>query len=140
MPCSDSARVKPGLVMRLRRRHALARWLAALMLLPLILGVIPAAPLTAEQALARDLALSICTPNGAQGQGRVPGSHDQQCVLCTVGCVTCSPAAPESAAATLLPRPSTGFVTLVAGAASEPHRSLWRDGSPPRGPPATLIV
>lgn len=137
---SDSARVKPGLVMRLRRRHVLARWLAALMLLPVILGVIPAAPLTAEQALARDLALAICTPNGAQDEGRAPGSHDQQCVLCTLGCVACTPVALGSAVAALLPaRPSGPFIVTPI-AATEPHRLHWRDGSPPRGPPISLIV
>ncbi len=132
--------MKPGLVMILRRRHALARWLVALLLLPIVLGVIPAAPLSAEQALARDLALSICTPNGAQDQGRSPASHGQQCVLCTVGCVTCAPAAPGSAAVTLVPRPSSGFFRLAASTATEPHWSLRREGSPPRGPPTSLIV
>jgi hypothetical protein len=136
----DSAAMKPGLVMRLRRRHALARWLAALMLLPVILGVIPAAPLTAEQALARDLALAICTPNGAQDQGRAPGSHDQQCVLCTVGCVTCTPMAPGSAVAVLLPAQSSGPFIVAPIAATEPNRLHWRDGSPPRGPPISLIA
>jgi hypothetical protein len=137
---SDSARVKTGLVMRLRRRHALARWLAALMLLPVILGVIPVAPLTAEQALARDLALAICTPNGAEDQGRAPGSHDQQCVLCTLGCATCTPVAPVSAAAALLPAQSSGPFIVTPIAATEPTRLQWRDGSPPRGPPLSLIV
>jgi len=132
--------MKSGLVMRMRRRHALARWLAALVLLPVILGVIPAAPLTAEQALARDLALAICTPNGAQDQGRVPGSHDQQCVLCTVGCVTCAPMAPGSVVAALAREPHSGPFILTPDASNAPKLSLRRDGSPPRGPPSTLIV
>ncbi|MBL8907872.1 MAG: hypothetical protein JNM20_14465, partial [Rhizobiales bacterium] len=111
--------MKPGLVMGLRRRRALARWLAALLLLPVVLGVIPAAPLSAEQALLRDLALSICTPNGAQDQGRAPASHDQQCVLCTVGCVTCASMAPGGAVATLRPAPRGGPFIVTPIAAGE---------------------
>jgi hypothetical protein len=132
--------MKPGLVMRLRRGHAFARWLVALLLLPVILGVIPAAPLTAEQALARDLALAICTPNGAEDHGRAPGSHDQQCVLCTLGCATCTPVAPGGAAAALSPVQSSGPFIVIPIAAAAPHRLHWRDGSPPRGPPLSLIA
>jgi len=126
--------------MTLRCRRALARWLVALLLLPVLLGAIPASQLSAEQALARDLALSICTPNSAQDQGRVPGSHDGQCVLCTLGCATCTPMVPVSAAAALLPAQRSGPYIVTPIAATEPNRLHWRDGSPPRGPPLSLIV
>ncbi|MFO0990832.1 MAG: hypothetical protein U1E67_02730 [Hyphomicrobiales bacterium] len=126
--------------MTMRSRRAWARWLIALLLLPIVLGVIPAVPLSAEQALARDLGLSICTPNGAQDQGRAPASHDQQCVLCTVGCATCAPGVPGNAGATLLPNQPASAVVFVATAISPPDLLLWRFGSPPRGPPTSLIV
>jgi hypothetical protein len=132
--------MKSGLVMTLHSHRAWARWLIALLLLPIVLGVIPAAPLSAEQALARDLGLSICTPKGAQDQGRSPASHDQQCVLCTVGCTTCAPAAPGGATATLMPRQPASPVVFVARINSLAYGPLWRDGSPPRGPPTSLIA
>ena len=128
-----------GLVMRLRRR-AIARWLLALLLLPVVLGLMPAAQVSAEQALARDLALSICSPNGAQNPQKSPASHDQQCVLCTVGCITCAPASPGSATATMNPAPAADPVVLTASIVSRPHWTLWRDGAPPRGPPLSVGV
>lgn len=132
--------MKPGLVMTLRRRHALARWMVALLLLPVLLGVIPAAPISAEQALARDLALAICTPNGAQDQGRGSGSHDQQCVLCTVGCVTCASAAPGGAGLALIAPPIIRHLSRISPVATIPDWPQWRHGAPPRGPPSSLIV
>jgi hypothetical protein len=126
--------------MGLRRSHALVRWLVALLLLPVLLGVIPAAPLSAEQALARDLVLSICTPAGAQDQGSAPGSHDQQCVLCTIGCITFAPGTTGNASAALMPPRLASPVDFAVHATSQSHRPHWRHGAPPRGPPASLNV
>lgn len=126
--------------MTLRSRRAWARWLIALLLLPIVLGVIPLAPLSTEQALARDLGLSICTPNAAQDQSRAPDSHDRQCALCTAGCVTCTTFAPVSTVATPIPAPLSGAFIFTPIAAAEPHGPLWRDGEPARGPPVSVNI
>jgi len=126
--------------MRLRRFHAVVRWLVALLLLPVVLGVIPPAELSAEQVLARDLASAICSPNGGHDPAKPVPLHDQQCVLCTVGCVTFGAGAPGGAFAELAPRPTLCSAALAPAAQTLPHWSLWRRGAPPRGPPTSLVI
>ena len=131
--------MKPGIVMGLRRRRGFARWLVALLLLPVVLGVIPVAPLSAEQALARDLALSICSPNGGQNPQKLPATHDQQCVLCTIGCTACASMALGGAGVELVPA-VIRHVSRVYFAAAFSDRPQWRLGAPPRGPPVSFGI
>jgi len=132
--------MRSGLVSRLRRFHAVVRWLVALLLLPVVLGVLPPAELSAEQALARDLALAMCSPNGGHDPAKSTPSHDQQCVLCTIGCVTGASVAPGGAFAGLAPAPTLHSAALAPAAQTLPHWSLWRQGAPPRGPPTSLVI
>jgi hypothetical protein len=108
--------------------------------LPVVLGTLPPAEVSAEAALARDLTLSVCTPNGDQGRGTSPASHDQQCVLCTVGCAFAAPMLAGGAGAELVGATLARSLSLLAGAGALQHSPYWRDGAPPRGPPSSRIA
>jgi hypothetical protein len=129
-----------GLLTGLRRSRAVAGWLVALLLLPVVLGILPPAEVSAEEALARDLALSVCTPIGAQDHGSSPPSHDQQCVLCTTGCAFASPIVVGGAGVELVLATLARSLALLAVADALPHSPYWRDGAPPRGPPHLFIA
>jgi len=126
--------------MGLRRSRAVARWLVALLVLPVVLGIMPPVEVSAEVALARDLTLSVCTPNGAQDRDGTPVSHDQQCVLCTVGCAFASPMIPGGAGVELAPAFAPRFAAPRFAIDARPDWPHWRDGFPPRGPPSSFIA
>jgi hypothetical protein len=126
--------------MDLRRSRSVGGWLVALLLLPIVLGVLPPIETSAEEALTRDLALSVCTPNGAQDRGQTPASHGQQCVLCAVGCAFAAPMMPGGAGAELAQALAADFATPIFASDARPNWPHWRDGFPPRGPPAFLIA
>jgi len=118
-------------------RQWLARCLAAVLLLPLLLGLIPQTAISAEAALERDLAWSVCehdagTPTDGKGHEQ---KHDTQCILCVAGCPICAPALTADLPAT------SQFPSDLSGAAPPPEGKtlttlrVLRDGSPTRGPP-----
>jgi hypothetical protein len=126
--------------MGLRRSRFVAGWVVALLVLPVALGILPPVEVSAEAALARDLALSVCTPNGPQDRGSSPASHVQQCVLCTVGCSFSSPIMAGGAEAELVRATLARSLPPLSTADTRPHSAHWRDGFPPRGPPFSFIA
>lgn len=130
--------MRSGILQGLRlNRQWLARCLAAVLLLPLLLGLIPQAALSAEAALERDLAWSVCehdagTPTDGKGHEQ---KHETQCILCVTGCPICAPALAVDLPAT------SQFPSSLGGAAPHPEGErltalrVLRDGSPTRGPP-----
>jgi hypothetical protein len=126
--------------MGLRRSRAVAGWLVALLVLPVVLGILPPAEVSAEEALTRDLALSVCTPNGAQDRGQTPASHGQQCALCTMGCAFAAPMLASGAGAALTPAPIVLSLGARFGADVLQHSLYWRDGFPPRAPPQSRLT
>src|SRR5262245_42253933 len=112
----DSHEMRSGLLIGLRGSRFVARWLAALLVLPMLLGVLPPAAVPTEEALARDLALSVCTPNGGEDRGTPPASHDRQCVLCTMGCAFAAPLLADRAGAALAPAPLVLSLRALFGA------------------------
>lgn len=120
-----------------QHRRALARLLAAMLLLPVLLGVLPAPALSAEDSLTRDLAISLCAPGGQDKSGQAPlHGHGQDCLLCQAGC-SMAPAAdvPEGVSDAAW-RGNAGHRPVPRLAMDERRQALWRTSIIPRGPPA----
>lgn len=122
---------------RLRqKRRGIISWMIAALLLPVLIELVPQPALSAEAALNRAIAESLCGTNAP-----VPrqGPHDDQhqhCILCHAGAahgILALPAGGASAA----PHPQRFGLSLRALEASpRPRLTARRDGSPPTGPPA----
>lgn len=127
-----------GLRSHLQLRRGVVRWMIAVWLLPVLLGLLPTSVLPAAAALERDLAFSICSPLGSTDPlgGGSNGDHHQHCILCAAGCPVLGPA--PGAAGTLLPLPREKAVLALASPTDGyfVFGQVLLDGSPPRGPPS----
>lgn len=129
-----------GIFRLLRRgRHWLVCWLVAVMLMPVLAGVLPASGQAAIADLDRDLAWSICADGEAlpSQEGNHGKKHEAQCILCAAGCPVCAPAMAASPVATVLPKRVPHHALIAAKADAGMLVRVLRDGSPPRGPPIT---
>lgn len=120
------------------QRHWLVHWLVAVMLLPAIFGVLPQPALSAAATLERDLALSVCSHAGEDQAGRQDHQaprHDQQCVLCALGCPVCGPALRTTGADFRVVRSGSSFCWRLSETRFALIHGVLREGSPPRGPP-----
>lgn len=119
------------------RLKALASLLIAVLLLPAFLVLIPRPALSPEQALLRDLKISLCSPSKTTDQ--VPNErHDAGCQLCLVGCY---------ASLAIIGKESNASLFLMAHAGAQQvlgeyrvpikHPHSGRIASP-RGPPKPI--
>jgi hypothetical protein len=115
-----------------RLRVAVAALLVFAFIAPSLVQALPSPALTAEQALLRDIATSICAENRGE-QREHKDESCQHCILCT---------APSLSAARLNAEPTsdlkvgTGDQDAIAAQWSTPqHHPLSRETGPPRGPP-----
>lgn len=125
-----------GLIAWLRScRRSIAQTLVLALLVPLLLGLLPQPGLSAGQALARDIAASICDPSGEQRGEHQPQGHHDSCILCTSGqCASTPSLAAASAAFTAFPQ-EAGPLPPAARIGIPALLEALIDGSPPRGPP-----
>ena len=135
--------MRTGWIGRLRRkRRGIVLGMMAMLILPLLLGLLSLSAPSAATALDRDIALSLCGPSDQPGE---PGSgrHDLRhecCILCSAGCPACAPSATAGAAA-FGPTPRAGHSRPIAADADvRPARPVLSFGSPPRAPPAILPI
>lgn len=134
--------MQKGWITRLRlHRCWLAQLAAAVLVLPILLGLLPLPSASASDLLERDLAASLCASTGPAspgGEGQHHPNHPD-CVLCAV----CS-----SAAGPVLAAAESAFTSHSDFAAASPPPavlagpgpSLLLPGSPPRGPPSLLLI
>jgi hypothetical protein len=101
-------------------------------LLPLVVGLLPAP--TAEAQLARDIAASLCDPQG-DGPAKTPhDDHKSCCILCPAGtfaALTTRDVPPDPA-----PGEVAGLWTAYVREAAASVRRLDLAHIAPRGPPA----
>jgi len=118
------------------RQGGFSLGLVLAMLLPLLLGAVPAPALSAERQLASDIASSRCSPNGSDnGPRHDPATHDC-CILCA-GPAKATAAPPLRGGIDAVPPDLVARVHYAVpplpAAASVPGF----DHTAPRGPPAT---
>jgi hypothetical protein len=79
---------------------AILPWVMFALLLPVLLGLLPAATRSAEAAFEHKLAQSICAPleTGDEGGPQDPTHHAKDCILCAIGCTVCGSAPAATAA------------------------------------------
>ena len=112
---------------------AIIPWVMFALLLPVLLGILPAATPSAEAAFAHKLTQSICAPLGTSGH-EAPKQHAADCILCATGCPVCGTTLdPETATlparVKLAAAPFTHFTDL-------PITQSWRTRAhTPRAPP-----
>ncbi len=123
--------------------RALVHWMIAAILLPFFVAVFPAVPLSADAALARELAQSICeqkTPSD-QSDGDYGFSHNgHHCILCRVTCTDLTPVVIGAAVDIAVMRPANGPERHFAVNRAVPTKLLRLYGSPPTGPPSHLPI
>lgn len=126
-----------GLFTSLRRkRRGIISWVIAALVLPLLISLAPQPALSAEAALDRAIAESLCgttAPASQQGQHQ---DHTQHCILCHSGAMCCTVALPAGGALTAPGRQGFGESPLALRRDTRPSASFHRDGTPPTGPPA----
>lgn len=126
---------------RLHRRWIVHAVLVAL-LVPVLLGVLPVTGHSAESMLERDLALSLCSSDrqdGLPGEEQGP-SHSETCVLCSACAATAGRSLVEIVSAFAEPSHSPLPAVYCQAVLLRPLESLRLLGSPPRGPPSTLLI
>ncbi|MGE3830428.1 MAG: hypothetical protein AB7F76_05475 [Parvibaculaceae bacterium] len=130
--------MRKGWLLSLRDyRWAAIQWIVAALLLPSVLGLAGPHPLSAEEALARDLGQSICSIEqpDASGKGAPLQSGDHGCTLCIAGCANACGASPAIGPFAAVIFPAMRPVSIMAQD-DVGHTALFRlDGAPPRGPP-----
>ena len=117
---------------RSHRRAGISLALLLAFLLPLILGVLNVP--SAEAQLARDIAASLCDP---QGDGPAKSPHEDHracCILCPAG--TLAALQPRDAPPLPSPGEETDVRTHVVREATAPVRRLDLAQIAPRGPPS----
>lgn len=123
-------------------RRGIARALAAALLFPVLVALLPPLSVSAAEALERDLAQSICGQTmPEQGGGMAQHTGHDHCILAGTACPACAPtntaAAPAFAAAPI----RIASVPAYGRDVSPPVRPvLLLTASPPRGPPASLPI
>ena len=126
-----------GLFSSLRRkRRGIISWVIAALVLPLLISLAPQPALSADAALDRAIAESLCgttAPASQQGQHQ---DHTQHCILCHSGTMCCTVALPAGGALAAPGRQASAESRLTLYAVHRPSVALRRDGSPPTGPPA----
>ncbi len=115
---------------------AIIPWVMFALLLPVLLGVLPAATPSAEAAFAHKLAQSICAPleAGDEGGPQKPSHHAKDCILCAIGCPVCG-AAP-AAIADLAPRTNVAAATFTPFAEVNTAPLTRTRANNPRAPPS----
>jgi hypothetical protein len=127
-----------GIMQGLRKhQHCVTRWVVAVLLLPLLLGLLPPAQVSAAEALDRDIAASRCLEGGTglpSGQGD-HRQHQDHCILCAAGTHDCGMAfINASPAFDAVPERQPHIVPLAGFHVST--LIFFQDGNRPRGPPA----
>lgn len=126
-----------GIVQSLRKQqHAIVRWMMAVLVLPLLLGLLPP-QLSAAESLERDIAASRCLDGGAAVPAH-PEDHQKHqalCILCTSGCATHGAVLVNITAASS-PIPARPAPAVLLPAYLAPAATVFRDGNRPRGPPS----
>jgi hypothetical protein len=142
----SSAHMRRGWLATLRTwQRAIIHSMIAVLMLPLLLGILVQPIPPAEAALLRDIGQSICSPGGggpSSGDQRRQGEHHYTCILCPTGC-----------SSNPLPTPATGFISFplalrkqllsnLPAIQTDPisSRPVLLDGTPPRGPPGALLI
>jgi hypothetical protein len=129
-----------GLMTVLRRQQrAVSRVVVLAFLLPLLLGLLPQRALSAEEALLRDLATSLC-PEDVAGLpiGHQPGDQSDrhgQCVLCVAGTPHAGPLVPSCVSVIATTEDGLFAVPRLDWTARPLRHHTPPDDSPPRGPP-----
>lgn len=116
-------------------RRAMARLLVIALLLPTLLGLLPALPLSAEAALAQAAMQSLCTEAGPKNPGHPPAGHDQHCILCSAGCCAAQMGSVPTAHTLIAwrqPQARRLHIECTSSAESAPP---WRSIIVPRAPP-----
>lgn len=123
-------------------RGGIVRAVVAAFLLPLLLNILPALPVSAAAALERDTVLSVC---GRDMQQSLPGGeshagHDH-CIMAGSACAACAPSALASASAFAAAPLNLQRVPALSRVLLPPrHAEALLKGSPPRGPPSLLLI
>ena len=122
-----------------RQQRAVGRVVMFVFLLPLLLGLLPQRALSAEEALLRDLATSLCSENvagspvGDQSGGQ--GDRHGQCALCVAGTPHVGPLVPSCIGVIATSEDGLFAVPELDRTARPPRHLIPPDDSPPRGPP-----
>lgn len=120
----------PGL-----KRRGIISWMIAALLLPVLLGLLPQPAVSAETALDRAIAESLCGGTGPVRQQDRHGDEHQHCILFHAGTLHCLAGLPAGAGLTV-PHPQDERLSLtILRKSAFAHHALHRDGSPPTGPP-----
>lgn len=137
VPRQQGRRMRRGALRHFRHaRPWLARWLALVMVLPLLIGVLPQPSLSAAAALDHDLLWSTCSETGAPVEERDHTQrHDAQCILCAVGCPSCAPLLTADRPVPFLSTTTRRSETPAIEAGQKTVLRVLREGSPTRGPP-----
>lgn len=132
-----------GAIRNMRRQRSwLAHWLVAVLLLPLLIGILPQPALSVEASLAQDLALSVCSPfedHQSDGERGHKPAHEQHCIVCSAGCPLCAPALPVNQALSLPSTATNRTLEYDSRDVIPVYGVLWH-GSPPRGPPTSWMI
>ena len=120
-----------------RFRQVIACLAIALLLLPLLGGLLPQQALSAEAQLAHDLGLSVCspdrqvpTPSGDQSD------HHGQCILCITHANSLTAPEPTLSGMVISSTDGDDAVPQLLRTACAPQHVIPPDDSPPRGPPS----
>lgn len=124
-------------------RGITSRALILSFMLPLLLGVLPARALSAEDALLLDLAGSYCS-TGANGSPSDAGDGvaDRRgiCVLCITGTPSTSRLSPASVGVISKTEHCLFAVPQLDRTARLPVHSIPAHDGPPRGPPSSRNI
>jgi hypothetical protein len=109
---------------------------------PVLLGLLPDLGRSAESMLARDLALSVCSSDSqapGHGEQHLP-VHSESCVLCSICASASSRSLINAVLAFTEPRQTQAPAINSLTVGLRPPQALLLFGSPPRGPPASLLI
>lgn len=132
--CSMGKRV----LNRFRRyRQVIACLAIALLLLPLLGGMLSQPALSAEAQLAHDLGLSVCSPNRqAPTPANDQSDHHGQCILCITHASSLTAPEPALPGIAVASTDADDAVPHLLRTARAPQHVIPPDDSPPRGPPS----